>query len=163
MSSRYPSLYRFQNGATLLIALVMLVVLTIIVVSSIRISNVNLRIAGNMQTISNVTASAQQGLDTFLASPTNFTAAPTTDTNIPVSLAGVTVTVKPPKCINTYPDIGYDAMFATGGAIGETTSSAPQATLWDVLANATDSITDASVSVHQGVKIRLPAGGICAN
>lgn len=155
--------YRSNSGATLVIALVMLIVLTIIVISAIRISNVNLRIAGNMQTLANITASAQQGIDTFIATSSNLTSAPTTDTPVTVALAGVSVNVKPPKCINSYAESGYDYEFSAGGAVGDTTSSAPQSTMWDVYATATDSLTNASVTVHQGVKVRLPAGSTCAN
>ncbi|GBG13881.1 uncharacterized protein NMK_1433 [Novimethylophilus kurashikiensis] len=163
MTTKQISSIRSNTGATLVIALVMLIVLTVIVVSAIRISSVNLRIAGNMQTIANVTASAQQGIDTFIATSTNFTAAPSTNTTIPVSTSGVTVTVKPPKCINTYTDAGYDYEFSAGGAVGDTSSSAPQSTMWDIYATATDSLTNASITVHQGVKIRLPPGSTCAN
>jgi len=41
--------------------------------------------------------------------------------------------------------------------------SAPQTTVWDIQAVATDSLSGASVTVHQGVKVLLGAGATCPN
>ncbi len=62
-----------QHGATLITALVMLVVLTLLAVSGIRSSSTNLRIAGNMQEQAEAVAAAQQVIERVL-SDGNFTA-----------------------------------------------------------------------------------------
>ena len=49
---------RRQKGMTLVVALVMLVVLTLLVVSAIRFGNINLRIAGNAQSEAEATSAA---------------------------------------------------------------------------------------------------------
>ena len=54
---------RRQRGATLLIGMIMLVVLTLLVLFAIRSGNTNLRIAGNMQTQAEVGAAAQQAIE----------------------------------------------------------------------------------------------------
>ena len=52
-----------QQGATLLVGMIMMVVLTLLVVFGIRSSNTNLRIAGNMQSQVEAGAATQQVLE----------------------------------------------------------------------------------------------------
>lgn len=49
-----------QQGATLLVGMIMMVVLTLLVVFSLRSGNTNLRIAGNMQAQTEASAATQQ-------------------------------------------------------------------------------------------------------
>ena len=56
-----------QSGMTLVIALVMLVVLTLLVVSAVRFGNINLRIAGNVQTETEAAAAAQVAVESTIA------------------------------------------------------------------------------------------------
>ena len=64
---------RRQAGLTLVVALVMLVVLTLLVVSAIRFANINLRIAGNVQEQTESIAAAQVAVEStvkdMIASP----------------------------------------------------------------------------------------------
>lgn len=52
-----------QSGATLLVGLIMLVLLTLVLITSFNISKTNLVIVGNMQHKNEVTAAAQQALE----------------------------------------------------------------------------------------------------
>ncbi|HEX5539764.1 MAG TPA: hypothetical protein VFX01_08240, partial [Methylophilaceae bacterium] len=52
-----------QTGATLLVGLIMLVLLTLVLITSFNISKTNLVIVGNMQHKNAVTAAAQQALE----------------------------------------------------------------------------------------------------
>ena len=52
-----------QQGATLLVGMIMMVVLTLLVVFGIRSGNTNLRIAGNMQTQAEASAATQQVIE----------------------------------------------------------------------------------------------------
>ncbi|MGH8830136.1 MAG: pilus assembly PilX family protein, partial [Polaromonas sp.] len=52
-----------QQGATLLVGMIMMVVLTLLVVFSLRSGNTNLRIAGNMQTQAEAAAATQQVIE----------------------------------------------------------------------------------------------------
>ena len=56
-----------QHGATLVTALVMLVVLTLLVLSAIRSSTTNLRIAGNMQMQGEIVEAAQQAAEQIIS------------------------------------------------------------------------------------------------
>jgi Tfp pilus assembly protein PilV len=55
-----------QAGITLVVSLIMLIVLTLLVVSAIRFSNINLRIAGNAQTQAEAEAATQVSLEQTL-------------------------------------------------------------------------------------------------
>ena len=66
-----------QHGATLLVALIMLVVLTLFVVSALNTSKTNLQVVGNMQAKSEALAAGQEVMETvlsttaFISSPAN--------------------------------------------------------------------------------------------
>ena len=57
---------RTEAGMTLVMTLIMLVVLTLLVVSAIRFSNINLRLAGNAQVQAESVAAAQVAIDKVL-------------------------------------------------------------------------------------------------
>jgi len=62
---------RSQRGATLMIAMIFLVILTLIVVSSIKVTNVNTKVVGNMQVRKEAQSAAQEGIETVIS--TDFT------------------------------------------------------------------------------------------
>ena len=98
---------RAQSGLTLVIALVMLVVLSLLVVSAIRFSNVNLRIAGNVQTETEASAAAQVAVEstmkTMVLPATNISAM--ADQTVAVSTGGKSyqVVVKKPTWTRPMP------------------------------------------------------------
>ncbi|MBI2312008.1 MAG: hypothetical protein HYU77_05840 [Betaproteobacteria bacterium] len=145
-----------QTGATLLITLIMLVVLTLFVLSALNISGLNLRIAGNMQMRSEAQAAAQAAIESVLSSVTGFTAGTATTQTVTVAGKNYSVSLDAPACLSIKAAPGYSALFQIGGV-----SSAPQDTTWDVRAEVSDTTTGAKVVVHQGVRIRLPAGATC--
>lgn len=55
-----------QVGATLVVSLIMLMVLTMLVVSAIRFGNINLQIAGNTQAEVEATSAAQVAIETTI-------------------------------------------------------------------------------------------------
>ena len=61
-----------QRGMVLILSLIMLVVLTLLAVSAIRLSTVNLRTVANAQARSEALSTAQRTIDMVLSS--NFTA-----------------------------------------------------------------------------------------
>lgn len=152
-----PILRARQGGATLLISLVFLVVLTLFAVSGMNTGIVNLRSANNSQVVIEAQAAAQQQIEQALSSTTLFTAVPLSDTVTNVDVNGdgyndFAVTVKPPKCMSMVAAAGYSYAFA---------GSAPKETVWEVLTTATDSVFGATVTLRQGVKIRLPVDAQC--
>lgn len=145
-----------QEGAVLLVALIMLVVFTLLAVSGVNSSMTSLRIAGNMQSQTEVAAAAQRALEQVLDQVSNFQYA--TDSAPPaqsltISSAGfdypVTVTL---QCLGARPVAGYSASFA---------ASAPSESFWDVRASALDPRTGATAMAHQGVRVTLSPGQIC--
>lgn len=65
-----------QRGATLVIALIMLVLLTLFAISALNTSTTNLKVVGNMQARTEAFNAAQQAIDTVI-SGTDFVTNPT--------------------------------------------------------------------------------------
>lgn len=153
------TLKRYQSGASLLVSLIMLLVLTILVVSAIRSSSTNLKIAGNMQAQTEATAAAQQAIEQVMSSDAIFK----TPAGQTIVVGPYSVTVGTPVCIRKKPvDSGGSADpnpnmlqdgLPGGGAAGEILD-----TYWDIPATVLDTAaTGVKVEVHQGVRIMLPA------
>lgn len=67
---------RSQHGATLVIALIMLVLLTLFAISALNTSTTNLKVVGNMQARNEAFNAAQQAIDNVI-SRTDFVTTPT--------------------------------------------------------------------------------------
>lgn len=134
-----------QRGATLLVSLIMLVVLTLFVISAINLTNVNLRIVGNMQIQKEIEAAAQQAIEKVIS-----TSAMTTG-DVPVD-------------INHDGTPDYSATVSKS-CIGMKRSKDTDPTVfiydstWDVRSAVTDTRTSARTVIHQGVAVL--AGGAC--
>ncbi len=63
---------RRQRGATLLISLIMLVILTLFALAGFNLSSVNLKIAGNFQNQKFMEAVALQAIERVISTPTAF-------------------------------------------------------------------------------------------
>ena len=158
-----------QSGSVLMISLVMLVMLTLFVLTVINTTNINSRIARNMQTETETQAAAQQAIEQVISA--NFTAAPAA-VNVAVDINNdgtpdYTVAVAQPTCVNSIPiktpELGSAAVQASGiiGAGGSGNSLCSN-TRWDVRASTTDPVSGATnVTIHQGVAVRVPIGTAC--
>lgn len=173
---------RRQSGMTLVIALVMLVVLSLLVVSAIRFGNVNLKIAGNVQAETEAAAAAQVAVERtvalMVASP-NISAIAAQPT-LSVSTGGqtYTVAVSKPTCIFTrnidnstldptkaadqacFEGNDTERQITATGALS-TTPSACKDQQWDVVAAVDDAASGAKVSMLQGVALRVGAEVTC--
>ena len=171
MKTSFASQARRQRGATLLISLIMLVVLTLFAISAIRTGNVGLKIVGNQQAAKLMEAAAAQAVEQVVSNLGNFDSAnlvlPTTtvaqsvcvnsnpghppavlpvDTTTPGTCqSGTRVDVQPVRCIS--------AKRQTGGSLTQTMSTYENT--WEVVATVTDSLTGAKATYHQGVMIRM--------
>lgn len=150
---------RRQSGATLLVSLIMLVVLTLFAVTMFNLSSVNLKIVGNFQQQRATEAVVQQGIEQLMSTVTAFNAAPAAS-NICVNGTGTTsalcsasggywIVIDQPKCNYTTAAKGYTKK------VGELT---PEDTNWEVRASFTDPLTKASVALVQGLAVRMLAG-----
>jgi len=150
---------RRERGATLLVTLIMLVVLTLFAVTGFNLSSVNLKIVGNFQQQRATEAVVQQAIEQLMSSVGPFSpAAAATDICVNGSGAdsaacsasgGNWVHIDKPLCNYTTSAKGYTKK------IGELT---PQDTNWEVRASYTDPVTQASVAIVQGLAVRLLAG-----
>lgn len=154
-----------QQGITLLVTMIMLVVLTLFVVSAVRIANVNLRITGNYQWQKEAEMLADSALEQLISSSANFYAAGVqagTAADQDVCANGTLVaaggcslanpkigTVTKPRCTSSQPATGYTKK------VGELV---PDDNTWAVKAQLTDSFSGAKVTIHRGVTVRMLAG-----
>ncbi len=176
-----------QRGATLIVSLIMLVLITLLAVSSFSLGKGNVQIVGNMQQRNQAFAAAQQAVATTISS-TQFTATPTNA--IPVPCGGVANTVcvsvngdggndinvvVTPACDSIQPIpvtqldftnpndagclIGASQQFGVSGASNN--NSMCSNSVWDIQASATDNLTGANFVVDQGVAVRVPSTTIC--
>lgn len=145
-----------QRGMTLVVGLIMLLVITLFVVSAIRLSTANLRTVGNMQARNEAAAASQRAIEDMMSStaafttPALITASPTV--TVAVNKTDYSVARATPVCVKTQP--------VTGNSY-DNSGLALQDTYWDLQATATNSKSGASVTTHQGVKVRLSASANC--
>lgn len=142
---------RQQRGATLLVSLIMLVVLTLFAVAGFNLSSVNLKIAGNFQMQKTMEAAAQEAIEQVLSSSAYFGGGSQTFT---VGTYNVTVTgpaggTTGPKCNYSVTAKGYTKK------IGELT---PEDTDWELKAFVSDATSGARATIVQGVRLRLLSG-----
>lgn len=134
-----------QEGAALLVSLVMLVILTLFVITAINMTSVNLKIVGNEQSRAAMEANAQQAIEQVISSGAAFNLAPAAQT---VTVNGMVVSVRAPVCIKAVDAQGYSAV----------SGAAPEDTNWELLATVTDPMTGATATHKQGIRIRMPSG-----
>jgi len=135
-----------QQGATLLVSLIMLVVVTMFAIAGINLTSVNLRIVGNAQIQRQLEAAVQEAIEQAITDPTLFASGAVAQT---ATIDGIDVTISAPAC----------RYYTTAGGTTRTRKNiAPQYTYWDFDAEASDMLSGAEVTIHQGVRIPLPAG-----
>jgi len=172
-----------QQGATLLVGLIMLVLVTLLAVSSFNLGKSNLTIVANMQHRTESLESAKATLEEVI-SRTDFADNPASaltsgcGTNTQCfdvngdGTSDVTVALTPTPCIkkaqtikNNQLDLTNpeDAGCSTGatqnlGIAGAVTGDSLCAdTVWEITAVASDSVTQARQTAVQGVAIRVSA------
>lgn len=173
-----------QEGITLVVTLVMLVVLTLMVVAAIRFGNVNLKIAGNVQSQSESTAATQIAIERVMEQVKTASAInkipPSDPGGTPINVGGATYKVSwaSPQCVLTKPvsnadlnpsratDIpcfesaDADKMVDATGKL-TTNPSACNDQQWGVQTNVDDATSGAKVTSYQGFSIRVTAETAC--
>ena len=144
-----------QRGATLIVGLIMLVLITLVVVNAFTLSSSNLKSVGNMQVREEAIAAANQAIETLISS--NFTnALGAQNFSVDINKDGsndYTVAVAIPTCIGA---LQASVSAPSGAEIGGSLSSgATWTTEWDIAATVTDTASGAFVEVHQGVRVLL--------
>jgi hypothetical protein len=173
---------RLQSGITLVIALVMLIVLSLLVVSAIRFGNINLKITGNVQAETEAIAAAQFAIEKtikdMIIAPNMSSVAAQPDLAVSTGGREYSVNVIKPVCLFTRnvsnteldPAIegdrpcfeGNDAeRLITSGGILTTTPTACKNQQWDVQASVDDNSSGAKTTILQGVATRVGAEVQC--
>lgn len=170
-----------QRGATLIVALILLVVMSLFAVSAFLFSTTHLRIVGNMQARSEGEAAAQVAIEQAVSSPT-FALNPAQAASVPLVVdngnARYTVRITPvPSCYRVRivknseldPASAADVSCVRSGTVqmpGVTQPTQAQAgqladnslcadTEWDIRAEVSDGRSGALVAVHQGAALRM--------
>ena len=144
-----------QRGATLLVTLIMLVVLTLFAVTAFNLSSVNLKIVGNFQYQKEAESNVQQALAQVVSSIAIFEAPAVTNLCVPGGTAPPcaanqqNITIDRPRCNYVTAARGYTKV------LGQLT---PEDTNWEVRGSYTDSRTNARSAIVQGVSVRMLSG-----
>jgi hypothetical protein len=181
---------RRDGGMTLVMALIMLLLLTMLALTSFNLGNSTLRIVGNMQQREQVVAAANEVIEETI-STTKFFNTPAAalpnpdgapnqrlvdvdgdgkeDIKVVLSPAPACVMVQPIKNSDLDLAVPEDAGCSTGasqsfGVVGSADGNSDcDNSVWDVKAVATDLATQSSVKVTQGVSVRVPKDEIATN
>lgn len=147
-----------QRGATLLVSLIMLIMLTLFAVSMINSSSLGLRIASNFQSQKVMEQAAIQELENFISVPANFDEAAPQQPAVCAGGVGANCTggylVRidgPLRCLRGAPAPGYSKKVET---------LSPDDVDWEVTARVSDPSNTAieHMRITEGVRVRMLAG-----
>jgi Tfp pilus assembly protein PilX len=181
---------RREQGITLVTALIMLLLLTMLALASVNLGNSNLQVVGNMQRRDQALAAAHAVLEETISSPT-FTKTPEAALANPCGAPNqrcvdtdgdgrtdIKVTLSPPPaCVKVQAiknsDLNLNDDEDIGCAVGAAQMHGVEGandgnsdcdnSVWDVSAVATDEATQASVKVVQGVAVRIGRDDVATN
>jgi Tfp pilus assembly protein PilX len=182
--------YPRQRGMTLVMALILLILLTVLALTSFSLGNSNLQIVSNMQQREQAVAAAHQVIEETISSTRFFetpAAAVTNPCGAPNQRCVDTdgdgrddvkvVLSPPPTCVKAQSiknsdldladaedagcSVGSNQNFGVAGASDGNSECAKS--VWEVNAVATDMATQASVKVTQGVAVRVAKDDIASN
>lgn len=152
-----PVSRRAQRGATLVVGLIMLVLITLMVTTAFMLSTGNLKAVGNMQFRGEAIAAANHAIEQVLASPfTNDPAAAAQEIEVDIDnddKVDYTVVIAAPACVRATIAAPSASSSITLGAAMSTSSF--WNTVWDIDASVDDTVTGASVRIRQGVRVLL--------
>jgi Tfp pilus assembly protein PilX len=175
-----------QQGAALIVSLIMLILISLLAVASFRLGKSDLQIVGNMQQRKQALSAAQQTVEQvistiqFTVTPTNALPNPcglpnkacvdvngdgVTDVNVNVLVLckAIQPILNSQLNWNIQNDRGCIVQVNQGnGVVGATTGiSLCSNSVWDTQATATDTVTNAQYVIDQGVGVRVPSSDVC--
>ena len=166
---------RHQKGATLIIGLIMLVMLTLMAITSFNLGKSNLQIVGNMQFRNETARAAEEALELAISMPGSVSIASASSVDVNVDGNPDVAVIITPALVqanikkNSALDLSDPGQLGctlgqaqTFGIVGAATgNSLCAATLYDLKVEAKEAATNASVELHQGVSIQVPADAVC--
>jgi len=146
---------RAQRGATLIVGLIMLVLLTLVATTAFMLSTGNLKAVGNMQFRNEAIAAANMAIEQVIGSPfTNVPAAESIDVDINNDgTPEYAVAIATPACVRA--SVAGDGSPSSLALAASMSSSAVWNTVWNIDATVNDTVTGTSVRVEQGVRVLL--------
>jgi Tfp pilus assembly protein PilX len=142
-----------QRGATLVVGLIMLALITVMVATAFTLSTTNLKAVGNMQFRNEALAAANKAIEQVLSSP--FTLSPTAEM-IEVDINNddtidYTVAIATPVCVRATP---AGTTTKSSISLGQSMSMVTDwNTVWELDATVTDAKSGASVRTRSGVRV----------
>jgi hypothetical protein len=145
--------FHVQRGATLVVGLVMLALITLLVTAAFTLSNTNLKSVGNMQFRNEAIAAANKAIEQIVGSP--FTVSPIAQTlETDINNDGTSdymVAIATPVCMRATPvGITTKSSISLGKSMSMITD---WNTVWEINASVTDAATGASVRAISGVRV----------
>jgi type II secretory pathway pseudopilin PulG len=150
---------RRERGATLVISLIMLVLLTALAASTFTLSSTNLKSVTNTQLRDESVAAVNAAIEQVITS--SFATSPTAQAiNVDLNNDGATdytVQLSKPICVSasTITTTALPPSSVTLPAAFTSANSTYFETVWDLDATVTDAASGASAHVHQGVRVLL--------
>lgn len=147
-----------QQGTTLVVGLIMLVMITLLMVSAFTLSGNNLKAVGNMQYRNEAIAAANLAIEQTI----NLNYAAIDPANYPTSISvdidqdnttDYTVSIPAPFCVSAKP--APADLLTLSGVNANIQNSNDFIALWEIRADATSDATGASVIARQGITKRL--------
>jgi len=170
-----------QQGATLVVGMIMLILISLLAVASFRLGKSDLQIVGNMQQRKQALSAGQQIIEQvisgtqFTVTPTNVIPTPCTVANtacvdmngdgvpdVNVSILVLCSAVAPILSSTLNPALKSDQICGNGsgqnqGVPGtDGSDSACSNSIWDTQATAVDAVSGATYVIDQGVTVRVP-------
>lgn len=146
-----------QRGATLIVGLIMLLLLTLVVGSAFTLSGTNLKSVGNMQMRDEAIAAANIAIEQVVGSP--FTAAPGAESiNVDINNDGATdytVAIATPICISESEIPAVVTGKESGFRAGVVTPDSQWSTVWAINAQVNDPSSGALATIRSGVRVLL--------
>lgn len=152
-----PASPHAQHGATLVVGLIMLLLITLVVSSAFTLSGTNLKSVGNMQLRDEAIAAANIATEQVMSSA--FTTAPTAESiNVDINNDSATdyvVSIATPVCIRESEVVAVITGQESGLRSTLTTPPSKWNTVWSLDATVSDSASGASAHVRSGVRVLL--------
>lgn len=146
-----------QCGATLIVGLIMLLLLTLTIGGAFTLSGTNLKSVGNMQMRDEAIAAANIATEQVLSSP--FTNAPSEESiNVDINNDGTAdyvVEIATPECISESEIPAVVVGKESGVRAGVVTPDSQWSTVWAINAQVNDPASGAKASVRSGVRVLL--------
>lgn len=136
-----------QQGAALIVTLIMLMAITLLAMTAINTSTISLRVTDNVRTVQEQEAALAQGIEIFVSDPQHFHA----EQGWQGEIDGMQVAIEEPRCIYSRPSAG------SADREGVEDVESPEQTYWEFRARIDGLDTGTSPSMSKGVRMRMLA------